>query len=167
MEKQKYILWCAQESNFQTRTMLIPYGDLSEKRKTDFTNIKKWCSEKIIDHDGEIIRIENLIIVKIEFNGNIGRKKNDYPKHIEDFIMVMSCYANGCDHYDHEENIFIPGICEEGDESWVLSKNFHINIAQGFDHIANYHKLANMTTYMGNQIEIIDSFLVLQMSVYK
>lgn len=144
----KYILFCAQEANFQTRSMLIPYDLIMkcEERVNDLNILRNYASHnvKLDDHI-----IDQLIIQNISFEGNCGTyDETPYRK----IIHELARYADGMEddcvfhNYDQEwKKGIIPGIA-----------------SNGFNHIKNYCIFRNKSEYNGSGIEIIEGFLILQ-----
>lgn len=146
----KYILFCSQEANFQTRSMLIPYdkylksNDLIE----NFHILRKYSKPQIFCINGINYDIDNLLIQNIIWNNNLGiPKDNEYNS----IVNKLTWYAFGVDsdqYFSHDDALW-------------YEKSF-INLCSGCDHIVNYCNLRNKTTHKGKPIEIIEGFLVLQ-----
>ena len=94
--------------------------------------------------------IENLLINKIipcDFAKNMFQnEKSEYLRICE----YLSSYAN-----------YVSNYLNEGDNLWYDYATIHLN--EGFNHIKNYNKCKNITEIGENNINIIDSFLILEM----
>ena len=129
-----YILYIAQEANFQTRSLLIPAKEFLSipDRKKDYDILKK---------NGNLL-IHNLVSSK---TGGFQFELTEYTQ----ICGYLSRYADGIDYYinpadDIWYDISIGGFCS------------------GFNHIKNYNQFKNATNIKGKDVNIIDSFLVLE-----
>ena len=157
----KYILYCSQESNFQTRSMLIPYdlimkcpsriADLEILRSHSMKNVK-------FNHDKpQALIVDNLLIQNYTFTGNCGKQdKNPYREIINNFTG----YADGNTLWDWGDNPEI-GVYKEEDRIWINDAICGL-ASEGFNHVTNYCNFRNRTEYKGQQIEIVEGFLVLE-----
>lgn len=146
-----YILYISQCANFQTRSMLIPARKFMSipQRKNDYGILKKNSITNYkftIDNNDYVI--DNLLITKLIPDGDRTFKfeKTEYSKICSDLLS----YAEGMD-----------GYFDENDEIWY--GDALINFCQGFNHIKNYSKYKNSKDVNGKDVNIIDSFLVLEM----
>lgn len=146
-----YILYMGQEANFQTRSMLIPAKKFLSvpKRKDDYEVLKK-CSIKNykFDIDKKTYVIKNLLTFNlVEVDKNMFKyEQTEYSKICGELLH----YADGSDYCFYEE-----------DEVWYghTIGNF---CGGGFNHIKNYDKFKTATKIKDHDINIIDSFLVLE-----
>lgn len=149
-----YILYMAQEANFQTRSMLIPAKKFLSipERKQDYDILKNHSIknyEFIID--GNKYVIENLLIEKMfPVKNDIGQifqcEKTEYLS----ICGKLTHYADGVDEYlDKDDDIWYDGAI--------------IHFSTGFNHIKNYNKYKSITEIGEKKINIIDRFLVLEM----
>jgi len=153
----KYILWCSQQSNFQTRIMLIPYDDLPLPRKKQFSALKQYSYNQGYD-DKKLIKsgIKDYIVT-------ISLSDPEVPQSIVDLCDDMSEYADGNPYYyDNVSNTCVMGLFEEYDRTWIYNSKFYpcLGIKCGYDHLNNYKKFRNLTSYDGNPITIIEGFMV-------
>lgn len=168
----QYILFCAQEANFQTRSMLIPYNDImkSPKRVADLQILRDNCEKNVIISnifngsteeqsseyssysDGEEYVVDQLLTQNIIWNGKLGSPE---ITPCTDIIGEFTRYADGSEDYlfHEEDKVWISGIKRR-----VASK--------GFDHVMNYCKFRYKTKYRHKLIDIVEGFLILQMSEY-
>jgi hypothetical protein len=143
MSKDRYILFAAQEANFQTRSMLIPYDLIMgcEERAKDLSILREH-SLKNVSMGGYII--DNLLIQVIKWEGNCGRHVESPTSKITQQLMS---YADGMD----EGQVF-----QLYDLPWA--SHIIIGVASnGFNHVENY---CNFRNNKGN--EIVEGFLVLE-----
>ena len=62
----EYILFCFQEANFQTRSMLIPCNLLNEKRQNDIKLLKKYSNSCKIKVKNVTYDVNNLLLIDIK-----------------------------------------------------------------------------------------------------
>jgi len=159
-EPKKYILFCAQEANFQTRSMLIPYDLIMkcEPRKHDLEILRDNSKKNIsFEHLGQVYIVDQLLIQNITWEGNIGyHDVTPYSRIINEFIA----YADGT---IGENGSFF----EPYDQEWVEEIIPHI-ASIGFNHIINYCNFRDQkevilqSSSTGKAIEIVEGFLVLE-----
>lgn len=145
-----YILFMAQEANFQTRSMLIPIVKFLLNRKNDYEILKKHSIKNYkftIDNVDYII--DNLLIQKLiphnTFTNGLTCEDSEYRI----ICGELTHYADGMDGYFDvdDENWYNDAICF---------------FCGGFNHIKNYAKYKNKTIIKDKNVNIIDSFLVLE-----
>jgi len=148
----KYILYCAQEANFQTRSMLIPYDLIMkcEQRVKDLQVLRDNALHDVsVNRCGKEYIVDQLLVQNVSWSGNHG--KYDDNQFIEITHELMN-YADGME----------PGhLFKEYDVEWIQ----HIipDIAShGFEHIINYCDFRNRIKYRGKPIQIVEGFLVLE-----
>lgn len=148
----KYILYCAQESNFQTRSMLIPYDLIMQclERVEHLQMLRENALRNVpFNHKGENYVVDQLLIQNITWNRNVG-KHDESP--FSKITSDLTSYADGM-----EEDWF----CEVYDKKW--SNDVICNISSsGFNHVVNYCNFRNKTEYKDQPIEIVEGFLVLE-----
>lgn len=148
----KYILFCVQEANFCTRSMLIP-SDLIMKcpeRIKDLQVLRENSLKNVsFDHKGKNYVVDQLLIQKITWGVGIGEYDVlPFTAIVQDFIQ----YANGVEK---------GWLCKPYDEIW--SNDIKINVVStGFNHVTNYCNFRNKKMHDGKEIEIIEGFLVLE-----
>jgi hypothetical protein len=136
-----YILYCAQLSNFQTRSMLVP-----EKYRDKFDLLRKHAKNAIIINKF----VKNLIYEDIlwstdETGARVGRpKETEYS----DLIDKLTYFCE----WDIEEG------CEEW--QWLTDDNCIFNICTEDTDLDNYTKLMDAGQYKGKRI--VEGFIVLQ-----
>jgi hypothetical protein len=145
----RYVLWCAQESNFQTRTLLLPIDMLDSKRKQQLEDMKQFRDKNnviIIDHTWTFEYDEQG--KKLGGCGTVSDKDKDLSRLCSDFMY----YADRQSYHD--------GYLESEDLEWLP---FSFNqVCGGFNHVKNYQQLLTMTEWKGKPVNIVDSYLVLE-----
>lgn len=146
----EYILFVGQCSNFQSRTMLIPYKEFIKAREEDYNILKKHSKKAKFIIDDQEHFVDNLLIIDYKWIGNHGHQVvTEYTS----FCGQLESYADGTDMYNEEtgkcENVY----CDLKDKEWYDTAL--INLTGGFNHIKNYTKLKK-------EYNIVDSFLVLE-----
>jgi hypothetical protein len=118
-----YILFCGQEARFQTRSILIPVGDLPEDWKKDL-DIMRTHARKIEFKEG--------VVDQVLFQ-NVIRK--DGCGRYEQFPYTRAC---------HKFTDLADGREEVGLEEWMNRCLYHV-CSNGFNHVKNFlsmiHKL--------------------------
>lgn len=147
----KYILYCAQEANFQTRSMLIPLDLIMkcEERVRDLQILRNYIIRNaIFEHQGQEYVVDQLLINDIIWDGNRGTYQ---PSPVSNIIADFTRYADGMDE---------DCLCQLYDQEWA--NNIICNVVTGFNHVLNYCNFRNKTEYQGKPIEIVEGFLVLE-----
>ena len=146
----KYILFCAQEAGFRTRSMLIPYDLIMScpERKNDLQILRKYCQRDVVIDD---LIVDQLLIEEIIWTGHVGRP-NDSP--FLEIVFDLRHYADGM----MDDDCFM----KEYDRLWANNIICGVASEFGSEHISNYCSFRNRTTYNGKPIEIVEGFLVLQ-----
>jgi hypothetical protein len=144
---KKYILYCAQDANFQTRSMLIPYDDIME------------CENRV--KDLEILRFHAVKNATFKHRGNT---------YVVDQLLIENLVPSSfgltaeITPYTSITNNFTRcamRMCEPIPEKWF--KGIITEVAsKGFNNVTNYCNFRNRTTYKNKPIEIVEGFLVLQ-----
>ena len=148
-ERTKYILFCAQDANFQTRSMLVPY-DLIMKCESRVKNL-----QVLRDHAKHDVKfnhnyvVDQLLIQNYIWSGNIGTQ-DETP--FTQIVNELTNYADGLD-----EDCY----CYLYDKEWYDKTICHV-ASRGFDHVRNYCEFRNKTSYKDKPIEIVEGFLVLE-----
>ncbi|CAH6419887.1 Hypothetical protein HVR_LOCUS963 [uncultured virus] len=158
----RYILYCAQEANFQTRSMLIPYDLIikSKFRVADLETLRAHAQKNVtIKHRDREYLIDQLIVQDYKWEGNCGSQQ------IQPFTTIVNHftgYADGMhEDYDIESEEQKIATFKQGDEVWV-SDIIGAVASKGFNHFRNYCNFRNRTEYKGKSIEIVEGFLVLE-----
>jgi hypothetical protein len=146
----KYILYCAQDANFQTRSMLIPYDKylLCDDLVKNFDVLRKHSKEQTFIIAGVNYKIDNLLLQNIMWNDNCGQAESTEYNII---IDRLTQYADGLDDGQY---------FSINDKVWYDSTIN--NLCGGFNHIKNYCSLRNSQSYETKPIQIVEGFLVLQ-----
>ncbi len=140
----EYILFVLQESNFQTRSMLVPKEAFLKVRNTEYEILKQNSKQQTIELDSNnVVVVNNLLVQPIIFDGNIG-KQCQLP--FTNFYNMLLNYAT-----NYEDNYYLDLI----DVEWY--DNSKLDFCKGFDHVKNYLNCKNM-----ENINIFDSFLFLE-----
>lgn len=150
-EATKYILYCGQQANFQTRSMLIPFDLIMrcEQRVKDLQVLRENCLKNIpLNHLGKDYIIDQLLFHNFTFDGNI-RKLDTTPYSL--ITGILSWYAD-----NNDEDCY----SDLADKEWYDASI--TGIASGFNHLANYSALRCLKEYNGEPIEIVEGFLVLE-----
>jgi predicted SprT family Zn-dependent metalloprotease len=150
-EPKKYILYCGQEANFQTRSMLIPYDLIMkcEQRSNDIKILRENAEHNIqFEHKGTTYVVVQLIIQYITFNNGIGTHDQ----------MPFTRITNELTHYADWGS---EQLLHLYDKEWLDATIYNVS-SKGFNHIVNYCKTRNKKTYKGKSIEIVEGFLVLE-----
>lgn len=139
---KRYVLYCGQEANFQTRSMLIPYDKVlsDQELKHDLEMLRKHAKKTKLNGQGKEFEIDQLIVVNYKYEGNVGRQE------ITEYTAIanrLTWLADG-----------------RGPESWYQGVITHL--IGGFNNVKNYIKLRNMKSYEGEPVEIVEGFLVLE-----
>lgn len=71
---QKYILYCGQEANFATRSMLIPYYALTKcpKLQDRLNVLRKYAKSYTFKIDGKKYHIPQLVLQNVTWAGGYG-----------------------------------------------------------------------------------------------
>lgn len=158
----QYILYCAQEANFQTRSMLIPYELIMqcELRSKQLQFLRKHALKNVIFKSyGKNYLVDQLLINNINWDNDVGKYEEDF---LSDIISDFTNYADGYHKdYDMESNKFIIIPFKEKDEIWI-SDIINSVTSEGDNHVVNYCRFRNKTNYKGKNIEIIEGFLSLE-----
>lgn len=135
----RYYLFCAQDANFQTRSLLIPEVLLPKHRKQQWSNIKTYCKDNS--------EVKNLVVINIVWQDNCG-KIDPKDKELYGLCSIFENVADG-DRYHGDDD----------DRDWQHYS--YVHLCCGFNHVKNYQQLLQMTSYDEHDIEIVDSILVL------
>ena len=143
---EEYILYVAQDSNFQTRSMLIPAKDFLASRKDDYQLLIDNSRQNYkFNLDGQEYVIDNLLIDNIIWSNGCGHHEEKvYTKLCHDLTQ----YADGMDDYYLSLN----------DKIWYDKSK--TNLCKGFNHVKNFVFCKKKMENKG--FNIINAFLVLQ-----
>jgi len=167
MESQKYILFILQEGNTQSRSLLVPYDKFLcvENRKQDYEILKKHAKKYIYKKNGTHDTINNVIFINYSADDETckiwSQDSTEYTKIIND----ISFYADWS--YNFSDSEYGHRLTNVNDEIWV--DDIYKDFCSGFNHIETYLTCQAMTEIENKQIDIVDSFLILQTygNVYK
>lgn len=168
MEASKYILFCAQEANFQTRSMLIPYELIMKcpKRVKDLEVLRTHAYKNVGVKPADIVYVVDQLLIQnvnMEYNydeqgeiiGGVGQQDDTPYRDIVNHLIFYADDRDGRILYEYPE-----------DEIWAPHAIRGI-ASCGFNHIANYLNFRNKTSYENNPIEIVEGFLVLETTNHK
>lgn len=144
-----FINFCSKNRFFLWKK-LIPADDFLEVRKDEYELLIKSSlknHEFTIDNQEHII--DNLLFQNILWNGRSGTHQiHEYSN----ICFILQCYADGMD-----EDCYM----DMKDKKWY--DNSIGNLCGGFHHIKNYTKCKSIKSCKGKNINIINSFLVLEL----
>lgn len=135
-----YILFIAQQANFQSRSMLIPVNAFLsvEKRKRDYEILLEHSlKDVVVRFKNEDYIIKNLLLQDYVSEGN---RRSQIVRDYTRICNELKDYADGMDE-----------DCLE-DKDWY--DNAIMNICKGFNHIKNYKECLEKV----DGINIVDSF---------
>lgn len=148
----KYILFCSQCANFQTRSILIPYNLFikCETRAKDLEFLRQKSEHNILMiRNNKPYNVDNLLYRHIIWDDRIGKvEQND----INRIISELTMYAEGMN-----KNCYIHLY----DKEWYDKSICHVT-SKGFNHLNNYCNFRNKTQYKNKNIDIVEGFLVLE-----
>ena len=145
----KYLLFCFQEANFQTRSMLVPYDSIMRcpERVRDLEVLRKYATRDVPMGDWIV---DQLLVNHITFRGDCGTAD---PSPYLKIVSELMYYADGM----FEDDCYL----QPYDQVWA--KDIKIDVAsKGFNHVANYCRFRKRTSYRKKEIEIVEGFLVLE-----
>lgn len=146
---KKYILFCAQEASFQTRSALLPYDAIMKcpERVADLRILREHAKKNVkFGHMGDKYIVDQLLIQNLTRKGNLGFH-DEMP-----FTRIV-----------HE----LTSIIEEGhvfhryDSEWI-KEIIHRPASKSFNHIVNYCDFCHKTQHKAKPIDIVKGFLVLE-----
>ena len=145
-----YILFIGQESGFQSRSILIPADKFIKVRSDDYDLLIKSCKIRTFVKNGIRIKIGGVLKQKFVFDGNIGHQIREPYTQLCNYLVR---YADGLDddcYYDlKDKEWYDKSIC---------------NICSGFNHVQNYLICQALTEFCGKKINIVNSFLFVEMN---
>lgn len=142
--EEGWILFCAQEAGFQTRSMLIPY-DLYIKdpeRLAGLELLRNHAVDRTFEIRGKVYEIKNLLVQDIRWNGKMGRHV-DHPA----TTGALTRYADGY------------RTCVSLDDDELYEHSIRNIASKGFNHYRNYTNFLQNPTHKYN---IVESFLVVE-----
>lgn len=142
----EYILYIAQEANFESRSLLIPVDKLPQHRKDQLDKLREF----VVDLDADDLSVNNVIVINL-VEKNFG-SFSGYTAEDADLEKALIC---------KDFTFFADPVIglDPVDEEWY--KHAYHGFAKGFDHIKNYLKYQKITRYKNKDIKIVDSFLIL------
>jgi hypothetical protein len=151
LSSPNYILYVAQEAGFQSRSKLIPSKEFIKVRGKDYTILKEAATSTTL-HDGERpYPIQNLIVLNYLPADNLSRIHKQESNNHAPICNELTHYAD----WGGEE-----GVSKIGDDLWLHGAIF--NFCGGFNPIKNYTSCLQRTRFRGCDVNIVDSFLVLE-----
>lgn len=149
--ENKWILFCAQEAGFQTRSMLIPYSKYisNPRRVENLQTLKEHSGSRRFELRGVVYEIDNLLVQDIKWGGRFG-KYVDHP--FTKIVHELASYADGLDD-DCYFNI--------DDKEWYDDAICGV-ASKGFNHLKNFTTFLRNPVRKGKRYEIVESFLVLE-----
>jgi len=158
----EYILFLAQEANFQTRSILIPkkafLADPFWKERYDI--LKKNSKSVLIKYDDqEDVLVTDALFQKYVKSAPLSSSNDMLPIEAQgcykQFVHEYTKTCNDLMYYAHD---FI-GVQRPEDIKW-FDESF-CEFATGFDHIQNYKYWSHINKMKGKDIKITDAFLLL------
>lgn len=155
----QYILYCAQEANFQTRSMLVPVLFLDTETREKFNGLKTYGKKILYRKTNKYIG--HLILQ--ETCDDIYEDPDELYKY--KLCNYFTQFANQSPAHDLDET------SENDQNDQNCAKNYKWfnyvsdNLCKGYDHVKNYLTLLETTRIddeCKDNIEIVDSFLVLE-----
>ncbi len=147
-----YILFVSQDANFQSRTMLIPIVEFLKVRSDDYKILKSSSiKNKNFTLNKKEYIVDNLLIINYV---NIEGSENIFTQTDTNYNLVCNELRSYADGMDNECYYYMK------DKPWYdLAIT---NLCGGFNHIYNYKKCKEITKHKNKEINIVDSFLVLE-----
>lgn len=139
-----YILFIAQEANFQSRSILIPIVEFLKVRKDDYEILKKASKPKTFIIDNKEYIVKNLLIQYFK-----PFSKNCFTQITSDYSLICNHLTSYADAMDRDFYFLM--------EDAIWYDNSITNLCRGFDHIHNYKYILEHSDK-----NIVDSFLVLE-----
>lgn len=154
---KKYILYCGQQGNFQTRSMLIPYDEIMQcpERVSDLETLRNHSSKNVeFEHRGEKYVVDQVLYNNITWKDNLGyHDQNPCSEITSDFMAYADTLDFDCYIHMHDQvwrNQVIPAVA-----------------SKGFNDVLNYCNFRNKTECDNQPIDIVEGFLVLETNNYK
>lgn len=156
---KEYILFCFQEANFQTRTLLVPKVEFESapERLTQLQSLRKHSFRNVPilsfqggDEQHPVGNVDHLLLQN--YTSQEGGAMMDASQ-VGEILEQLLAYADG---WEGRSNFL------ESDFLW-LPKSWQ-GLTTGFDHLANYLNLRYQTseTPNGQKMCVSESFLVLE-----
>jgi len=135
---QYYVLVVLQDANFQSRTGLFPAAELLAARGQEWQQLKADCVDEILDG----IATPNVLWQDIVWQDGVGSPvRKVWSKLVGDLAAYLE--------WGEEVDL---GEC----------RSALCNLCTGFDHVKNFHKLRQLTSWQGQPLTITDSVLMLE-----
>lgn len=142
-----YILFMAQEANFQTRSILIPIVEFLKVRNDDYEILKKASKPKTFLIDNQEYTVKNLLIQYFEPDKKYCN--NGYSQLTSEYSLI-------CNHLTHYADGMDKGCYFKMKDAIWYDKSIG-NLCRGFDHVYNYKYILEHSDK-----NIVDSFLVFE-----
>jgi hypothetical protein len=144
----KYILWCQQQSNFQTRTLLIPVDMLGSERKQQLDKIKQFRDKN------NVIVIDTTWTYEYDEQGKRVGGCGTVSEKDKEISRLCSDFEYYADRQSYDD-----GYLRKEDLEWLP---FSFNqLCGGFNHVKNYQQLLTLKEWEGKPVNIVDSYLIL------
>ena len=161
-----YYLFCMQQSNFQTRSLLMPGALLPERRLEQWSVIKSHCVSKdatskllkhfVINNDSGVNEDKlNIAVINLVWKDRCGSTD---PK---DKSWASLCYffEGVADNWCRDDGELERYYGDYYDHAW--QKFSYNSLCTGFNHVKNYLQLLQLKSWDQHDINIVDSLLVL------
>jgi hypothetical protein len=148
----KGILFCFEEANFQTRSLLVPQEEFERARGDQLRLLRENALHdvKVETDKGVVDSVQHLILQNFTTAETKTHAVAD-PSPVSSILHDLYVFADGWEGRS---------AFEEKDHLWLPSSIS--GLAKGFDHVANYISLRAMTEYSRFKFEIVEAFLVLE-----
>ena len=153
----EHLLYCGQDANFQTRTMLIPKKLLTEKRLNDWKKMKSSSKEIVEIQNGFLATVEHKSYglggncMNEEFMNSLSEEQKTIYSICLEFTMMADGLCGDCDDYYY---------FDKEDYKWYTKTI--INLGKGFDHYDTFKDLMNLKHHKGRPIKILEGILCLE-----
>ena len=151
-----HLLFCAEEANFQTRSMLVPAGPfLATSRGRWMVETLRRHGTRDPDHGGHVVHFD----VHYMGLGEEKRERTETPdeRDLQQVVHAVIVYADAKLHLDDKGY----GVLHAEDEAWVPGIKCD-PVSKGFDHRANFARGLRLRHFKRKPVNIIEGFLCLE-----
>lgn len=148
----EYVLFCSQEANFQTRSILIPVEDITSELEEMLNILDMYSRPFKARIEGEEYIINKMLTTSSIWDINCGSTITTPFTNAAGQLEFIACEGEG---RGRENGPF-------SRSGWDRNAIRPIEIRGGFDHITNFVEYMNIKEYDGEQIVVIDGYLVLE-----